>query len=305
MGSYAIGVDIGGTKIAIGMVDKQGQVKEKQVLQTNIDKSPYQVCEQIYQVAAEIIQQSGVSAGEIAGLGIGAPGPIDRVNGTIVCPPNLPKWNGFPIRKFFAERVQIPVLFENDANVATLAEKWVGAAQENENFIYLTISTGVGGGLFFNGDVVWGKRGNAGEVGFTTMTPDGQTIEELASGTAIAKRASALMNKQLTTQEVFQLYALGDSVIVPLIEETFQYLGRFCTNLIHFCEPEKIVIGGGVSQVGEPLFNAVRHVVRQHASSQFGRETEIVPAGLQQDTGLIGASALFLADVRGSKLKEN
>lgn len=298
MASYAIGVDIGGTKIAIGIVDRQGQVAAKQILKTDVDVSPHEVCEEIHQAIEKLITDAKVPVKEIAGLGVGAPGPIDTAGGTIVCPPNLPTWTGFPIRKFFEERIQLPFMFENDANVATLAEKWVGAARNNDNFIYLTISTGIGGGLFLNGDVVWGKCGNAGEVGFTTMTPDGKTIEQLASGTAIAKRASRLMNQPLTTKEVFELYHQGDPVIVPFIEETFTYLGMFCTNLIHFCEPEKIVIGGGVSQVGEPLFNAIRNYVSRHANTPFGRETEIVPAKLGQDTGLIGAAALFLADVR-------
>lgn len=238
------------TKTAIGLADERGTLLHKEVIPAEVDLKPEKMCDKIIATIKAIIANADMDADALKGIGFGVPGPIDRERGVIVSPPNLPTWHGFPLRAYLEERLSFPILFENDANVAALAEKWLGAGQENDSFIYLTISTGVGGGFFVNGDVLWGKYGNAAEVGFTVMNAAGETIEELASGTAIAKRASALTKENLTTAEVFCRYQQGDPVVVPLIEETFRYLGMFCTNLMPFAEPEKIIIGGGVSNVG-------------------------------------------------------
>ncbi|MFC7442090.1 ROK family protein [Laceyella putida] len=292
----ALGVDIGGTKTAIGLVDQVGNILHKEVIPTEIDWKPERMCDKIMETIRMLIAEAEVNIDTLVGIGFGVPGPIDRERGTIVCPPNLPTWHGFQMRSYLAKKLSLSILIENDANVATLAEKWLGAGKENDSFVYLTISTGVGGGFYINGDVLWGKYGNAAEVGFMVMNAAGETIEDLASGTAIVKRASALTGETLTTAEVFRRYQQGDAVMVPLVEETFRHLGIFCTNLIAFAEPEKIIIGGGVSNVGEPLFQALRNHVQQHACTPFGKKTEIVPASLRSDTGLIGAAALFLLE---------
>ncbi len=218
----------------------------------------------------------------------------------ITNPPNLQNWRDVPVVEQIQDHFTVPVLFENDATAATLAEKWLGAGVANDDFIYLTVSTGIGAGIFSQGKLMSGARGNAGDVGHIVIDPAyGQCVcgqfgcfEMIASGTAIARLGSEAVGKTLTTKEVFTLYHKGDAAIVALIEKTFEKIGAGCVSLINLFDPEKIVIGGGVSKVGEPLFSAVQQYVSQYALNPSGRSTEIVPAVLDQDAGFIGAAAL-------------
>jgi glucokinase len=182
-----------------------------------------------------------------------------------------------------------------------LAEKWLGAAQTNDNFIYMTISTGIGGGLFLNGKLFSGYSGNAGDIGHIVIDPSSGTcicgqkgcFEWVASGTAIARQATAIRGKETSTKEAFELYGQHDPQMAELIDRVFQYIGTGIVSLINTFDVEKVVIGGGVSQIGEPLFNSIRTYVKGYALSPVGRETIIVPAKLNQDAGFIGAAALI------------
>jgi len=305
MKKYAVGIDIGGTKVAIGIVDQQGEVVNQTVLPTDLSITAIEMLDKIIASTKQLITNLGISEENIAGIGIGAPGPIDTNAGKIVAPPNLPNWHGVELVEYVqASFPNTKIIFENDATAATMAEKWVGAAQESDHFIYLTISTGIGAGLYANKKLISGYTGNAGDVGHMVIDPNENLcscggrgcFESLVSGTAIARRASILLNKQLTTKDVFDLYQKQDNDIVPFIEKTFKYLGIATVNLINMFDPQKIVIGGGVSQVGEPLFNAVKQYVQKNALNPAGRNTEIVPAQLNRNVGVIGAASLILLD---------
>ena len=301
--SFIIGVDIGGTKIALGIVKEDGNVIEKNVIATNTTIAPEQMIDQICQEIDSLLTKSSLSINEIQGIGIGAPGPLAQEEGEIICPPNLPNWRNIKIVNQIKQYFNCPVYLENDANAATLAEKWVGAAKVNNNFIYMTISTGIGAGLYLNGKLFSGSSGSAGEIGHMVVDPSygqckcGQRgcFEYVASGTAIARLGSEKINKDLSTKEVFELYSAGNEQIIPIVEDVFKNIGSSCVTLINIFDPEKIVIGGGVSKVGEPLFNSVRDYVKKYALSPMGRETKIVPSGLGQDTGIIGAAALVVS----------
>jgi glucokinase len=190
---------------------------------------------------------------------------------------------------------------ENDATAAALAEKWLGAAQDSDHFIFITISTGIGAGIYLHGKLLTGSTGNAGDAGHMIVDPAGGVCpcgqagcwEWIASGTAITRQATELLGRDVTSKEAFELAAQGNSQMSELINRAFTYIGMGCVSLINVLDPNKIVIGGGVSQVGEPLFKAVQTYVSNHALNPSGRQTEIVPAKLQQDAGLIGATALI------------
>jgi glucokinase len=254
------------------------------------------ICETI----KSMVSATNIKQEEIVGIGIGAPGSLDSRAGVITCPPNLKTWIDIPIKQLVEKSLAIPVTLENDANAAAIAEKWVGAAQEDDNFTYITISTGIGGGVIVEGKLLRGLKGNAGDIGHTVIDPSigpcacGQygCLEVVASGTAIAKRGSAIMGTDLSTKEVFDLYREGHPEMTELINSVFKVLGMACVNVINTFDPEKIVIGGGVSKVGDPLFNAIRDYVSQYALNPVGRKTEIVPAKLEQSSGVIGAAAL-------------
>lgn len=302
---YAIGVDIGGTKTAIALVDENGEIVETKTLPTDLTLEPEQM---VVHIANEIRRQmdvSKISNEDVIGIGIGAPGPIDNKKGMIVNPPNLKSWANFPIRERLKSEFPYPIIFENDANAAALAEMWIGAGQAHDNFIFITVSTGIGAGIVSDGRLLRGGVGNAGDIGHTVIDPTfgqcvcGQSgcLEWIASGTAIARQGSEIMGKQLSTKEIFDLYFQGEPNIVPFVEKVFRVLGIACVNLTNTFDTERIVIGGGVSQVGQPLFDAIQTYVQNYALDARRRQTDIVPAKLNQHAGVIGAAALCFRGV--------
>lgn len=298
--NYAIGVDIGGTKVAVAAVNEQGTIISRSVIPTNLDIAPEAMIAEIQQEIRRIIERSGIHMDQVVGIGIGAPGPLDSKNGLISCPPNLPAWVDIPIRDLIGRVFPVPVLLENDANAAALAEKWIGAATETDNFIYITVSTGIGAGIISDGQLLKGVKGNAGDIGHAVIDPSfgecvcGQSgcLESIASGTAIAKRASAIVGREVTAKDVFHLYKEGHPDITAYMKDVFNVLGVASVSMINTFDPEKIVFGGGVSEFGEPMFEAIQQYVRRYALNPTGRKTEIAAAKLGQNAGVIGAAAL-------------
>ncbi|MFB6468389.1 ROK family protein [Cytobacillus sp. Hz8] len=297
---YSIGVDIGGTKVAIAVVDADGKIIEQTKLPTDLSISPRELIVRINEAIEHLIKKSYIEMEQMIGIGIGAPGPLDSRNGKITCPPNLPNWVDVPIVAWMNEKWKIPIRLENDANAAALAEKWIGAGVGVNHFVYVTVSTGIGTGIIADGKLLHGRKGNAGDIGHTVIDPSfgkctcGQygCLESIASGTAIAKRGSDIMGRELTTKEVFDLYQQKEGAIVELIDRIFRVLGVACVSIINTFDPEKIIIGGGVSNVGATLFNAIQDYVSQYALNPTGRTTEVVPAKLSQGAGVVGAAAL-------------
>ncbi|WP_424766448.1 ROK family protein [Paenibacillus sp. sgz302251] len=290
--SIAVGIDIGGTKVAYGFVDEQGNVIAKGSLKTDLSISPAEMTGRIAEAVKQLAEQNSLSLEAMKGIGVGAPGPLDTRNGKLTCPPNLKSWWGFPVVDALSSYLPLPVKMENDATAAALAEKWLGAAQDSDHFIFITISTGIGAGIYLHGKLITGSTGNAGDAGFLIVDPDGTPWEMVASGTAVARQASELLGREVSSKEAFDLAAQGDPQMSELVNRVFKFIGIGCVSLINVLDPNKIVIGGGVSQVGEPLFSAVQQYVSKSALNPSGRETAIVPAQLQQDAGLIGAAAL-------------
>lgn len=298
--SIALGIDIGGTKIALGYVDEQGNVLAKSSLKTDLTVEPRVMIARIADEAKRLSEVNGIDLNAVEGIGVGAPGPLDTKNGKLTCPPNLKSWWGFPVADELKAHFPLPVKMENDATAAALAEKWLGAAKDSDHFIFITISTGIGAGIYLHGKLLTGSTGNAGDVGHMIVEPAAGVCacglpgcwEWIASGTAITRQATELLGRPVTSKEAFELAAQGDAAMSELVNRVFTYIGMGCVSLINTLDPNKIVLGGGVTQVGAPLFEAVRQYVAKHALNPSGRETAIVPALLSQDAGLIGAAAL-------------
>ncbi|GGH26049.1 ROK family protein [Paenibacillus segetis] len=298
--SYAVGIDIGGTKTAIGLIDSSGVILAKTSLPTDLSIKPDEMVDRMAEAVKDLITAQGIQESDLLGIGVGAPGPLNSKTGYIVKPPNLPTWWDFPLVDSLRRHFELPISFENDATAAALAEKWLGAAQDAEHFVFITVSTGIGAGIYTHGKLLTGATGNAGDVGHFVIDASGDQCvcgqhgcwEYLASGTAIARQASALLGREVSSKEAFDLAAAGDVPMKDLIDGIFRYIGIGCVTLINTFDPEMLVIGGGVSQVGAPLFDAVKDYVSQYALNPSGRTTAIVPAALQQDAGLIGAAAL-------------
>lgn len=313
---FAVGVDLGGTKIDVGIIRHDGKVIKKKREQTLVQKGPHAVIQQMLRMTNEILQYCSLTGNNILGIGIGAAGPMDMKKGFLIQPPNLPGWERVQIVKPFAEKFKTKVILNNDANAAALAEWYFGAGKRCKNMVYLTVSTGIGGGIIINGKLYLGANDNAGELGHQTILPDGPEcgcgnngcLEALASGTSIARigREAVRKNPQsllyhmanymqdnITAKMVFQAAAQGDSTAQQVVEKCAAYLGIGIANIINAFNPQRVVLGGGVSRAGKTWLSLVREEAKRRAMKPLYEAVDIVLSELGDDVGVIGAATLI------------
>lgn len=311
--NYVVGIDLGGTKISGVLSDLNGKIVYKHTIPTNACEGEQAVLDRIIGVIDKVIFESNFSIEYIKSIGIGSPGPLNAKTGVIIATSNLP-FKNFQLIKPIREKFNIPVFLDNDANVATLGEHMFGAGKETENMLYVTVSTGVGGGAIINGKIFRGNTNNALEIGHTTIDIDGPKcncgnngcIEAYSSGTAIARLANEAVQRGentslsnydiITAKEVFVEAEKGDSVAKAVLDLSLDYLGVLIANLITTFDPEMIVIGGGVSMAGKVVFDKVNEVVKKRCLKEMAESCKIVPAGLGTDAGMIGAAALAISE---------
>ncbi len=287
-----LGIDIGGTKIAAGIVDSEARVLETAVVPTRAAEGFAMSYAQL-QAAIEATMRDDVTA-----IGICSPGPINPKTGVVINPPNLPGWVNIPLAERISCTYGLPCRVENDANAAGLAEARFGAARGYSTVFYVTVSTGIGSGIILDGKIHHGKSGQAGEGGHVTIDYRSESvcgcgvpgcIEALASGTAIARRAG------MSAEEVGRAAAQGNARAIAILDETALMLSAWLGSAINMLDPDIIVIGGGVAQIGEPLFSRLRRIVPTRSINQFAAETPIVPAALGANSGILGAAATVFA----------
>ena len=255
----------------------------------------------------------GTEKNLIKSIGIGSPGPLDVKNGVIIENSNLP-FKNFEIVKTIRETYDLPTYLDNDANVATLGEFMFGAGKGTENMVFITASTGIGGGAVINGKLFRGTTGNALEIGHTIVANEGPRCgcgnigcaEALGSGTAIGKRAkeavatnveTSLKNyENVTSKEVFKEAANGDRVAKNILETSLNYLGIAVANTITNFDPEKVVIGGGVINGGSIVLDTIRRVVGERALKTFADSCTVEKAVLGGKAGVLGAAALAITE---------
>lgn len=266
-------------------------------------------------VMADAMEGAGVERRDFVGVGIGAPGPLDRAEGVVRVAPNL-GWHDVPLRQFVSDAVGLPAALDNDANCATLGEWWLGAARGARYVVGLTIGTGIGGGLVLDGRLFHGASDVAGEVGHTTIAADGRRcgcgnlgcLEAYASGPAIAQRAREALEgsepsahwqieggdpANITAETVYRAAQSGDPLARLIVRETAEYLGTGVANLLNVFNPDLVVIAGGVTQAGEALFEPLRAAVRRRAFRPAVEACRIVPGALTGVAGMVGAVAMF------------
>ncbi len=310
MEQWVIGVDLGGTQIRAIRTDLEGE----QAARTDQLTRPEEGSEAAFGRVLECIETviDNVPKEQIIGIGIGAPGPIDA-EGRLHDPPNLPGWEPFSLTERISGRFGLPAYAGNDANLAALGERRFGAGQGVDDLIYVTVSTGIGGGIISGGRLLVGAHGYAAEIGHQTLVIDGPIcgcgqpghLEALASGPAIARQAQqrieqgaesslAELGGELRARDVTEAADGGDQLAIELLAQAGTYIGLGLVNLIHILEPARILIGGGVSQAGDWLFQPIRETVAKRVMSPVFQSVEILPAGLGADVGLLGAVALVL-----------
>lgn len=308
---YVVGVDLGGTKIYTALVDLEGNIIKEKTVPTLVNEGEEAVLGRILDTINYVID--GTDKNLIKSIGIGSPGPLDVKNGIIIENSNLP-FKNFAIVKTIREKFELPTHLDNDANVATLGEFMFGAGKGTENMIFITASTGIGGGAVLNGKLFRGATGNALEVGHMTVSTEGPRCgcgnvgcaEALGSGTAIGKRAkeavlsnvkTSLKNyDNVTSKEVFKEAANGDRVAKKILNTSLTYLGIAVANTITNFDPEKVVVGGGVVNGGDIVIDTIKNVVEERCMAAFVENCTIEKAVLGGKAGVLGAAALAITE---------
>jgi glucokinase len=308
---WIVGVDIGGTTIKIAFVSIKGEILDKWEIPTNKNNHGNEIPGDIEKALHIKLREHDLTTDHLLGVGVGAPGPINDRDGSVSVGINI-GWNDFPLKKMLQEELSLPVAIDNDANVAALGEMWKGAGEGASDMLCITLGTGVGGGVIANGDILHGVNGAAGEIGhMTVVTEEGAPcncgkkgcLETVASATGIVRLADVWLqaidtpsklrsHQPLTSKVIFDCAAEGDLVAKRLIEKVSFYLGLSLANVANVTNPQKIVIGGGVSKAGETLLNPVKHQFRQFAFPRVAEGAELTIAKLGNDAGVIGAAWL-------------
>lgn len=307
-----LAIDIGGTKLAAGIVDAAGSILARGEVPTLATEGPESVLDRIIRLAGDVLAAPRVSADAIQRIGIGCAGPVDRQAGLILNPPNLPGWVRVPLVERIEKALGRPAVLENDANAAALGEFRYGAGKGASSLVYLTVSTGIGSGIILDGKIWHGVKDGAGEVGHMTLLPDGPIcgcgnrgcLEALASGPSIARRAREALAMErpsrlrvagdFTAADVVRLAQEGDALAAEVWDETVRYLGLGVAAIVTILAPERVVIGGGVTQAGDFLFEPLRREVRRRVKLVAVESVSILPAALGPVVGILGAAAIAL-----------
>lgn len=316
---FVIAIDLGGTNLRVATVTLEGKILRRISVPTMAQEGVEAVIDRMVSKVLELVGAEGVR--RAMALAVAAPGPTDPWSGIIVEPPNLPGWVRVPLKEILEARLGLTTYVGNDANVAALGEHSFGAGKGTMHMIYVTVSTGIGGGIIVDGRLLLGKNGGAGEVGHMTIDMNGPKcacgnigcLEAFASGTAIARQAKERLRlgekstildavggdlSRVTGLEVVREAKKGDSLAADIMAAAATALGVGMVNLVNLFDPEAIVIGGGVSNAGPLLFEPVRHIVNERAMGIATRGLRIIPTALGDDVGLVGAAALALAGHR-------
>ncbi len=314
---YIVGVDVGGTKIAAGVVDDDGRVYGRVKIPTDL-RQPEMTLQSIIAAIAATLQASGVGALHIRAVGLGIPGKVDVMNGVCLLAVNL-GWRDMPVKQRLEEVLGIPCFLENDVSVAALGESHYGLGRGLENFIYLSLGTGIAARVILAGQLYRGSHGLAGEIGHAIFVPDGPQclcgargcLEALASGPALVRQARDVLGtdastvlknvvpagSQLTAEQIFAAAVQGDGVAQRLLAVAAKHLANAVYLLTMAFDPQAVVLGGGMVVAEEPFVAAIRAEVRRLLEQapifreMFSNEALLL-SGLQLNAGILGAASL-------------
>lgn len=316
-----LALDIGGTKLAAGLVDVTGRVRSFLVAPTPDGPGP--ALDVLFALGRKAVADAGVDWPEVAAVGIGCGGPLDAEHGVLLSPPHLPGWVDVPVARLAADAFGRPAVLDNDGTAAAEAEHRFGAGAGTSQMVYLTLSTGVGGGAVLNGQVYRGATGNGAELGHVVVDWQGRAcrgcggrgcLEAYVSGTSIAERARESLDASgfrrgsggslpssslstvdtVTAAEVAAHASAGDPLAARVWRETIDALGTGLTSIVNMLEPELVVLGGGVTRAGDALIAPARAAVRAAAMTPGGRSVRVERAALGDQVGVVGAAAVAM-----------
>ncbi len=305
-------MDVGGTKVAAGLVNANGEIGSQSRVPMVSNISAQEGLSYVLRAIAQVLPNGEA---QVSGIGICAPGPLDPTTGVILNPPNIPCWRNFPLAEAVQKVYRVPVCVDNDANAAALAEARWGAGRGYPSVFYVTIGTGIGTGIIFDGRIFHGRTGAAGEGGHVSIDHRGPRcgcgkpgcIEVMASGTAIAKRARqkiaaggkssmlAMAGEDLdavTGEIIGRAFAAGDPLATEILTESAEMVALWLGNMIDLLDPHVIVIGGGAAALLRPFFDHMRDRISQLTVNPRAGEVPIVPSRYGADSGIAGGAAL-------------
>jgi len=316
---FIIGVDIGGTKIAVALCNLNGHIIAKVKTDTNTVAGKDKVIQKIVDCIYQVIELSGITIDHIAGIGIGSPGPLNVSKGIVLYVATL-QWENVPIRDIIRREFNVPVFLENDCNAAAFGELWLGAGRGYSNLIYITLSTGIGSGIIINKGIYRGKHDAAGEFGHICVEDGGRIcscgnngcLQAYASGTSIAKMAEEYISKhkdssllQYVNDEFSRIDCLmvekaadsGDVTAIDIWTQAGEKLGHGISILLQLLDPEIVIIGGGVSKALDLFYEPMIDYIKKHVYRIIYEDMVIVQAQLGQDAGVIGAAMIAVKEL--------
>lgn len=310
---YYIGVDLGGTHLRAIRIDQNGQIYTHQKVRSAAKSGPAVLIQQIAELIEKVVGE--VARHEIAGVGVGVPGPVDPDSGVVYQAVALKDWFDVPLRQRLEELTGLQIQVGNDANVAAVGEWRFGAGRGCQHFVYVTISTGIGGGVIVGGRLLLGRKGMAGEVGHVIVDPKGPLCscgdhgcwESVASGTSFTRAANAALASDPTSRlhqmtedglisakDVITAAEADDPLALRLLKEEGEWLGIGMRNLLHLYSPERIAVGGGLANALPLFLPQIETTIRRRAMIPY-RDVPVVAAELGDNAGVIGAAALLIS----------
>ena len=311
MSKYCFGIDVGGTSVKCGLFQTDGTLADKWEIPTRTENQGENILPDVAEAIRNKMQERGIEKADVAGVGIGIPGPINT-KGEAACAVNL-YWGFKPVAKELSELTGLPAKAGNDANVAALGEAWKGAAAGAQSVVMATLGTGVGGGIIVDGKIVAGHHGAGGEIGHANINHsetekcncgNSGCLEQYTSATGIVRVARKVLEscseesslrgiEKLTAKDVLDAFKAGDALAGKIMEQVGEKLGGALAFIAAVVDPEAIVIGGGVSKAGQPLIDCIQKYYREYAFS-LCKDTPMVIASLGNDAGIYGAAKMVL-----------
>lgn len=315
MKKYRVGVDLGGTNIAVGVIDENNQIIGRGKIKTNAPRPAEEIVEDIVKAVFLAAEDAGIEKEQILSVGIGTPGTVNRQTGVIEFANNL-QFHKLPMVAMLKELFDVPYALENDANAAALGEALAGAGKGKKSFVAVTLGTGVGGGIIWNGEVISGCNGAGGELGHTIICVDGEPCncgragcwEQYASATALVRQTKAAMKAHPESEmwnlcdgnienaggrTAFDAMRKGDKTGTDVVNTYIRYVAAGTTDIVNALQPEMICFGGGISNEGETLLEPLRKIVESERYTKYSEiQTQICKATLGNDAGIIGAALL-------------
>jgi glucokinase len=319
MKPYAIGIDVGGTKIAAGLVNQAGEILQRYTTRAHSEKEPEFVIEAIEQAFRAIVAASGVEPAQLEAVGLGFPGNTNGPAGIVLVCSNLPAWDHVPLRHIVAGRIGVPVVLDNDTNMAAVGEHRYGAGRGTRHMVYLTFSTGYGFGVIINNQLYAGHTGTSGELGHVVIDIGGPSctcgkdgcIMAYASGIGMSRMAYEKIEagaetilramapgdgRRISGEQIAHAADQGDAVAQEIIRTAGYYGGVGLSMIVQILNPEMIVIGGGLTRIGSRLMEPMLAAMREHTQPELWDSVRIEPWQLGDDLGIIGAAAKVFAD---------